>query len=108
MKKNKEPKPRKKALIAQYEVRIGKKGEIVDFGKKFEDVMVIDMFSQQTLAWNIAEAKKKMGLSSKVDNAIVIPYIVNTLLIEMQETDWEKVNKLKKKNYNEANKKDKK
>ncbi len=96
MKKSKEPKPRKKALIAQYEVRTGKDGKLVKFGDDFDDVIVVDMFDEKTMGWSVKDAKKKMGLKKEASDAMVMPYIINTLLIAMQETDWSKVKKTKK------------
>lgn len=88
---------RKKALLAQYEIRTGRNNKLVDFGKPFDDIIVVDMFNQQTLAWNVKEAKEKMGLKPQESNAKVIPYLINELLITMQETDWKKVKKAEKK-----------
>ncbi len=93
--KPKKPKKPRKALIAQYEVKTGRDGKLVDFGQDFTDIIVIDKFTQQTLAWNVKDAKKKMGLSVKESAVKVIPYLVNELLIAMQETDFEKLKEKK-------------
>lgn len=84
-------KKKRKALIAQYEVKTGRDGKLVDFGADFTDIIVIDKFSQQTLAWDVKDAKKKMGLSVKESSVKVIPYLINELLIAIQETDFEKL-----------------
>lgn len=87
------------ALVARYEVRVGisgkgKKGRLCGFGDDYTDIIVIDKKTKNTLAWNIEEVKKKIGLLE--DNYKVIPYLLNELLIRMQETDFSKAKKAKK------------
>ena len=92
----------KKSLVAQYEIMTGYKGNIVSFGEKFTDIIVLNTYTNQTLAWNIKEAKEKMGLRKNAKNELVIPYLINILLIDMQERDWDELKKSKKKSKKKA------
>jgi len=85
---------KKKPLVARYEIRVGKrtrgrkKSVLCDFGDKYTDIVVLDLKTKATLAWNIKDAKNEMGL--KEDHYKVIPYLANILLTRMQETDFDK------------------
>ncbi len=84
-----------KSLVARYEIRTGYRKKIVDFGKKFTDIIVIDTFTGQNFAWSIKNAMKAMNLK-KTKPEIVLPYLINQLLIQIQETDFDKIKKKSK------------
>jgi hypothetical protein len=84
-------------MIARYEIRVGKrtrgrkKSKLCDFGDNYTDIVIVDKKDNKTLGWNIQEVKDKMGLEE--DDYKVLPYLLNLLLIRMQESDWSKAKK---------------
>lgn len=87
------------SLVARYEIRVGKKVEgkksqICEFHDDYTDVVIIDNKTGRTMGWDIQEAKDQMGLLEK--DFKVVPYLLNTLLIAIQEVDWDEVEKSKK------------